>query len=95
MHMSIEEIKRAVAGVARKYGVKKIELFGSYANGKNSRSSDIDLLVDFNDPGLSLFKLFEVEREFAKVLNKKVDIIEMPLSDSSYIKIDKLVPLYG
>ena len=31
----------------RKEGVKKIGLFGSYAQGKESKKSDIDFLIEF------------------------------------------------
>jgi predicted nucleotidyltransferase len=35
---------------ASKYGVRKIGLFGSYANGAPDDQSDVDLLVEFDRP---------------------------------------------
>lgn len=39
----IEENKETV----RKFGVKRIGLFGSYARGEQQKGSDIDILVEF------------------------------------------------
>ena len=38
----------------RTFGVKKLELFGSYARNENKIGSDIDFLVEFK-PGRGLF----------------------------------------
>jgi len=43
----ISYIKRAILEIAREYRLKKVKLFGSYANNKASVDSDIDLLVEF------------------------------------------------
>lgn len=34
----------------KKYSVRRIGLFGSYARGKQKRGSDIDFLVEFEKP---------------------------------------------
>jgi len=43
---TIEEIKTISIPIARKYGVKKLALFGSYARGDQEEKSDIDFLID-------------------------------------------------
>ncbi|MCL2004421.1 MAG: nucleotidyltransferase family protein [Oscillospiraceae bacterium] len=43
---TIDEIKRISVPVARKYGVKKLALFGSYARGEQKNTSDIDFLIE-------------------------------------------------
>ena len=43
---TIEDIKRISIPVAKKYGVKKLALFGSYARGEQKESSDIDFLIE-------------------------------------------------
>jgi len=68
-------------------------LFGSYANGKPTQKSDIDLLIDFNDPTITLFELFRIKRAFEKTLGTKVDLVETPLPQKTFITIDKVVPL--
>jgi len=91
----IEKIRRAVEKVAKEYNIKRVELFGSYANGTQTRKSDIDLLVDFDNPTMSLFGVFRIQRAFEEALGKKVDLVESPIPKSSFIIIDKVVPLYG
>ena len=43
---TLEEIKRISIPIAKKYGVKKLALFGSYARGEHQVTSDIDFLID-------------------------------------------------
>lgn len=43
---TIEEIKSAVTKVGKKYGIKSAYLFGSYAKGRATKDSDIDILID-------------------------------------------------
>ena len=43
---SIDEIQRIVAPIATKYGVDRVFLFGSYARGDASSSSDLDFIID-------------------------------------------------
>ena len=43
---SIEEIRRIVAPIALKYDVDRVFLFGSYARGEASITSDIDFVID-------------------------------------------------
>ena len=43
--MPIEEIIQRVTSIAHKYNVKRLDLFGSYANGNYSDQSDVDFVV--------------------------------------------------
>ena len=43
---SIEEIQRIVAPIAAKYGVDRVFLFGSYARGEATSTSDMDFVID-------------------------------------------------
>ena len=43
---SIDDIRRVVAPIASKYGVDRVFLFGSYARGEATNSSDIDFIID-------------------------------------------------
>ena len=44
--IGIEEIKKKSIPIAKKYGVKKLSLFGSYARGDADENSDIDFLIE-------------------------------------------------
>ena len=56
--MTVEEIRRIALPACDEYGVKRLDLFGSLARGDNSPTSDVDLLVEFEDPDLKPSKRF-------------------------------------
>jgi len=93
--IKIEKLKANIEQLAKEYELKKVSLFGSYADGKQTSRSDIDLLVEFNEETVSLFTIFGLQHELQKRIKKKVDIIQAPLSQNSFIEIGKEVLLYG
>ncbi|MGC8880082.1 MAG: nucleotidyltransferase family protein [Anaerolineae bacterium] len=59
--------------LAAEYGVKRIGLFGSYAQGQPGEESDIDLVVEFERPiGLRFVELAEY---LEQLLGRKVDLL--------------------
>lgn len=42
--LTLDEIRKKVAPIAKKYNLKAVFLFGSYARGQAREDSDIDLL---------------------------------------------------
>jgi len=59
--------------ILKKYRVKRIGLFGSYVRGEQKRYSDIDFLVEFEEPTFDNFMdlVFSLEDLFSK----KVELI--------------------
>ena len=43
---TMDEIKNIIAPIAKRYGVAKVSVFGSYAKGTADEDSDVDLLID-------------------------------------------------
>ena len=58
----------------RKYNVKEIGVFGSYARGEQKKSSDIDILVEFEE-SIGCFKFLEMEEYIGKIVGVKVDLV--------------------
>ncbi|MBI2559475.1 nucleotidyltransferase family protein [Candidatus Woesearchaeota archaeon] len=56
------------------YNVKEIGVFGSYARGEQKKSSDIDILVEFEE-SIGFFKFLEMEERIGKILGVKVDLV--------------------
>lgn len=54
-------------------GVKSLNLFGSVARDEAGPDSDVDFLVEFNQPG-GLFQLFRVQNYLEDILGCKVDL---------------------
>ena len=70
----LEEIKKRVHPVAKKYKLMYVWIFGSYAKNKQKKESDIDILVRTEDVAEG-FKLLDVKFELEEVLEKEVDIV--------------------
>ena len=82
---SLEDIKNKLSPVFLLYNVKSAVLFGSYAKGYATESSDIDLLVDSNLKGLKFFALLEDVKEALD--EKEVDLFDVThIESGSQIK---------
>lgn len=92
--LTLDDIKNAIADILAKYPIKKISLFGSYANGSAKEDSDVDILVEFLTPNISLLTISDMKYEIESKLNKEVDLIHAPIEEDSLIKIDKVVDIY-
>jgi len=73
--MKLEEIKRDVTPILRKYGVKRASIFGSAVRGEMRESSDIDILVEI-DEDISLLDFVALKLELEETLGRKVDLVE-------------------
>jgi predicted nucleotidyltransferase len=69
--------------ILRRYKVKRIGLFGSSTTGRQSQKSDIDFLVDFDEPTFDNF--MGLNSELERLFRKKIDLITDG-SLSPYIK---------
>ena len=68
----------------KKYRVKRIAVFGSYAYGDPTKKSDIDFLVEF-ERGADLLDIVGLRLDLQDLLKKDVDIAT-PKSLSKYIR---------
>jgi len=57
-----------------RYKVKSIGLFGSYVRGEQRKSSDVDLLVEF-DETVSMFEFIRLEDYLSDLLGHRVDLV--------------------
>lgn len=72
--IDIPYIKQKCSNVFEKYDINFCYLFGSYAKGKATPSSDVDLLISTNIKGLQFYGLVE---EIRTTLHKKVDVLDI------------------
>lgn len=73
--MDIEEIKRKILPILKKYGVTKAGIFGSVVRGEETRESDIDILVEINTR-MSLLDFVGLKLELEDALGMPVDLGE-------------------
>jgi predicted nucleotidyltransferase len=89
--LSIEEIKSYIIPVIEKYPVERVILFGSYARGDASDTSDVDLIVESHGH-LHNRKIFALGGELLDVLPVRVDvydILEIANPSAMYENIQK------
>jgi len=59
------------------YPIEKAWVFGSYARGEETRKSDIDIMVRFDeDADISLFDYIKIMNKLKDFLHKQVDLVE-------------------
>jgi uncharacterized protein len=80
MHSSIQCQLAAIGQVCSKYGIARLEVFGSAASAVDfvEESSDADFLVEFlpnTEPGLDEF--FGAKADLEKVLCRVVDLVQI------------------
>ena len=59
--------------LSKEYAVKRIGLFGSFADNNADQNSDIDLLVELEKP--IGWKFFSLEIYLEKVFGRKIDLV--------------------
>jgi hypothetical protein len=90
-----EEIRKAVAHAASLFPIKQASYFGSYADGNQTEDSDLDLLLEFQNPSVSLLVLSSIKYTLEDLLKIPVDVIHTPSPDNSLLEIKKAVKVYG
>jgi predicted nucleotidyltransferase len=89
MLADIEEKREALAALCRKYGVARLEVFGSAARGLDfdPKRSDFDFLVEFEPSELSpLEQFFGFAEASEKVLGRPVDLVELSAIRNPYLR---------
>ena len=82
-------LKKFKQQIIRKYGVKKVILFGSYSNDSTKEDSDVDLIIvgDFLEKGnIQRAPIFYKEWHLTQNIDMPVDIICYTLEEFDDLK---------
>jgi hypothetical protein len=80
----LEKLRKQKPILEKKYSLKMLGLFGSYARNEQKNTSDIDLIVDFNKPiGIDFVIMAE---EIEENFNLKVDLVSKNAIKDRYYK---------
>ncbi len=78
MMRDLEEIKKKLEklkpSLEEKFKVKTMGVFGSYIREEEKEKSDLDILVEFEEP-VSLLKFIELENYLSDSIGVKVDLV--------------------
>ncbi len=86
MHQDIASKREALAGLCRRYGVARLEVFGSAARAVDfdPEHSDVDLLVTFTSAVDHDFASFaDFGQALETLFGRKVDLVERPAVEAS------------
>ena len=90
MHPAIADKKDALVELCQRYGVARLEIFGSAARGTDfdPQTSDADFLVEFNpDSGLAPFdQFFDLAEALRDALGRPVDLVESGTVHNPYLR---------
>ena len=77
--MHVEEIKTKLADhraqMRKTFHVKKIGIFGSFVRNKQTRRSDVDILVEFEKGHKDFFNYMRLKYYLEASLGRKVDLV--------------------
>jgi len=94
--LTIDQIKNICCEVFKNYMVEYCYIFGSYAKGRATEKSDIDLLVSMPVDGMKYFELIEILRE---KLKKKIDLLDIAQLNNNPTLIQEIlkdgIKIYG
>lgn len=74
----IEQRRAEVAALCSRFGVQRLEVFGSAANGAfDPAHSDIDFLVEFSqdDAGSLFHRYFGLQEALKQLFGRKIDLV--------------------
>ena len=100
MHGAVEQHREAIEELCRRYGVTKLDVFGSATRDDfDEARSDVDFLVEFNDvPGLgALRQYFGFKEDLEKLLGRPVDLVEGTIENPYVLRSveESREPLYA
>jgi uncharacterized protein len=77
MHSHVASRREQLSAVCRRFGVRRMEVFGSATTGLfDPRNSDVDLLVQFESTGANpLDEYFGLKAQLEAVLARPVDLL--------------------
>lgn len=94
--LTIDQISKICGEIFKDYSVEYCYLFGSYAKGKATEKSDVDLLVAMPVDGMKFFELIEVLRE---QLKKKIDLLDIAQLENNPTLVQEIlrdgIKIYG
>lgn len=91
MHALIAQHLADISSICQRYGIRRLEVFGSAARGDDFQDdrSDADFLVEFSaDRPTDLGRFFGAKSALEQLLGRSVDLIESGAVRNPYVLAD-------
>ncbi|RYF25093.1 MAG: DNA polymerase III subunit beta [Comamonadaceae bacterium] len=88
MHSAIAQHLPRIAAICERYGVRRLEVFGSAARAQDfdPDRSDVDFLVEFSpDAPVGLPSFFGIKAALEQLLGRPVDLVEQGAGRNPYV----------
>lgn len=83
---TLEEIRAKAIPIAKKYGVKRLSLFGSYARGEADAQSDLDFLYDSGNGKIkSTFDYIDFIYDLEEEFKCHIDVVSAGIRDKKFL----------
>ena len=69
----LQLLRQYKESASKKYGIKRIGIFGSVARGEQTENSDVDIVVSLTKP--RLFTLVHIKEDLQQIFGRPVDIV--------------------
>jgi predicted nucleotidyltransferase len=92
MHPLINTHRQEIAELARRYGVRRLEAFGSILRDDfDESSSDIDIVVEFEarSSGGGFRQYFDLKMKLEALLGRPVDLVELGAMEN--IRLERVI----
>jgi len=70
----IQILRQHKGELAQSYGVRELAIFGSHVRGEATAESDLDILVEFDDPP-SFFRFLQLEQYLSDLLGGREELV--------------------
>lgn len=81
---ALVRLRKLKSALKERFGVTKIGLFGSVARNEAAAESDIDIVVEMNEP--KLFFMVHIKEMLEKDFGKPVDVVRYRAKMNAYLK---------
>jgi predicted nucleotidyltransferase len=80
----LQELQKLKPDLEKRYGVTKIGIFGSIARNEIREDSDVDVVVEMNEP--DLFYMVHIKEALEQKFRMPVDVIRYRAMMNKYLK---------
>jgi len=82
---TLQQLESIIAPIAKKHGVKRVSVFGSYGRGQATATSDVDLSIE-KGRIQTMLQYFAFVNDVQDALKCHVDVITQDLRDKSFLE---------